>query len=134
MTSPNYKDAVALSDGSLFVSLTEQTGQGDFVNAYEPDGSQMVGWPQPIGGWGDIAVSPRGDVWAEWVAYGPAGSSGGSFVALFDRSGKLQPGYPMASDRLSASGMAFGLGVTSDGTAYATANTALGSKIVAFRR
>ena len=67
--------------------------------------------------------------------YGPGGGSDEtSVVALFDKNGELQPGYPMASDRLLSFGYGFGLQVASDGTAYATAATTSGSRIVAFGR
>jgi hypothetical protein len=139
LRSPNYKDAVLTSDGSLFVSLTDQyvtvDVDVDLVNAYSPDGSQMTGWPQAIGGWGDLAVGPQGSVWVAWTVYGSGGGSGdSSVVALFDKNGKLQPGYPMAADYLLHYGWSYGLAVASDGTAYGTAATLFGSRIVAFVR
>jgi hypothetical protein len=135
LNSPNYKDAVLTSDGSLFLSATDQNvANVDVVNAYTADGSQMAGWPQSVGGWGDLAVAPQGSVWVAWTVYGPGGADDEtSVVALFDKNGKLQPGYPMASDYLPHYGT-YGLQVASDGTAYATAATVSGSRIVAFGR
>jgi hypothetical protein len=131
-TSPNYKDAVLTSDGSLFVSV--DGGSADFVNAYSPNGSQITGWPQLIGGWGDIAVGSQGSVWVAWTVYGPTTTTTEtSVVALFDKNGNLQPGYPIATDFLSWY-HSYGLRVASDGTAYATVLTAAGSGIVAFGR
>ena len=130
---PSYKDAVLTSDGSLFVTVTDQAGDANLVNAYSADGSQMPGWPQLIGGWGDLAVAPQGSVWVAWTLY--AASGGGadtSVVALFDKNGKLQPGYPMAADNLPHY-KSYGLEVASDGTAYASAATISGSRIVALR-
>jgi hypothetical protein len=132
---PNYKDAVLTADGTLVLS----TGDGsdpypNLVNVYAADGSQVTGWPQPIGGWGDVAVAPDGSVWVEWTVYGPSGGTDTSVVALFDKSGKLQPGYPMAADALRHFGTSYGLEVASDGTAYGTAATTLGYRIVAFGR
>ena len=132
---PNYKDAVLAADGTLVVA----TGDGpqpypDLVNAYTSTGSQIAGWPQLIGGWGDVAVSPDGFVWVAWTVYGSGGASDeSSVVALFDRDGNLQPGYPMASDyMISYDGD--GLFVSSDGTAYASTGTASGTAIVAISR
>jgi hypothetical protein len=132
---PNYKDAVLTTDGTLVLS----TGDGsepypNLVNVHAPDGSQVTGWPQPIGGWGDIAVSPDGSVWVEWTVYGSSGGPDTSVVALFDKNGKLQSGYPMAADALRHFHTSYGLEVASDGTAYETAISALGYRIVAFGR
>ena len=130
---PNYKDATLASDGSLYVAVDGGTDL-DFVNAYKSDGSQMSGWPQQIGGWGDIAVGPQGSVWVEWTVYGANDASlETSAVALFDRSGTLQAGYPMASLFLIEYN-GDGLCVSSTGTAYATegATAAAGSRIVSF--
>lgn len=136
LSDPNYKDAVLTSDGSLFVSATDQNNViVDVVNAYSANGSQMSGWPQLIGGWGDLAVAPQGSVWVAWTVYGAGGGSDEtSVVALFDKNGKLQPGYPMAADYLISLGMTYGLQVASDGTAYGTAASASGSRIVTFGR
>jgi hypothetical protein len=90
-TSPNYKDAVLTSDGSLFVSV--DGGSADFVNAYSPNGSQITGWPQLIGGWGDIAVGSQGSVWVAWTVYGP------TTTTTDIRSG------PVRQERQSAAGL-----------------------------
>jgi hypothetical protein len=130
-TSPEYKDAVLASDGSLFVSIDDGL-TAEFVNAYSPNGTEMTGWPQRIGGWGDIAVGSQGSLWVAWTVYGPGDTTNEtSVVALFDKNGNLQPGYPIATDFLSWY-HSYGLRVASDGTAYATVLTAAGSKIVAF--
>jgi hypothetical protein len=133
LTKPNYKDVFFKQDGSLFVSVNDERWSTNVVNVYSPDGSQMAGWPQPIGGWGDIAVAADRWVWVEWTVYDLVGHDDRSAVALFDSSGNLQPGYPMASDFLPHLG-SFGLEVASDGTAYATACTLSGSRIVVFER
>jgi hypothetical protein len=137
LKSPNYKDAVLTKDGSLFVATTDQDSSGlvDVVNAYSPAGSQLAGWPQLIGGWGDVAVGRDGSVWVAWTVYGSGSASDEtSVVALFDKSGRLQPGYPMASDYLLSYHSSYGLAVASDGTAYCSAATATGSRIVALAR
>ena len=131
LTYPNYKDAVLTSDGSLFVAI--DGGNADAINAYSPNAAQMTGWPQLIGGWGDIAIGADGSVWVAWTVYAKdeAGAET-SVVALFDKNGKLQPGYPMTSDYLVSLGIGYGLAVASDGTAYGSAQTASGARIVAF--
>jgi hypothetical protein len=123
--SPNYKDALLTGDGRLFVAVTDQmvTSRVNVVNAYSPDGAQLPGWPQMIGGWGDVAVSAEGSVWVSWeVVDANTEPRQVSAVARFDRNGNLAPGYPMACDYLSS------LFVASDGTAYATSL----SRIIAF--
>jgi hypothetical protein len=130
LSSPEYKDAVLTSGGELFVAVADGT---DLINAYGPDGSQLAGWPQVIGGWGDLAVATDGSVWVAWPVYSTSGANDTAEVALFDRNGHLAAGYPMACDFLS-SYHGDGLFVTSDGTAYATAATTAGSRIVAFGR
>jgi hypothetical protein len=132
LTSPNYKDAVLTSGGSLFVAVNG--GNANAVNAYSPDGSQMTGWPQLIGGWGDIAVGADGSVGVAWTVYGATSTDETSVVALFDKTGKLRPGYPMASEYLVSLDLSYGLAVASDGTAYGSAETALDSRIVSFGR
>jgi len=51
-------------------------------------------------------------------------------VALFDKNGKLQPGYPMKSSFLVSYHGSYGLAVASDGTAYDSA----ANGIVSFAR
>jgi hypothetical protein len=132
---PTYKDAVLTADGTLVVA----TGDGpqpypNLVDAYTPTGSRMAGWPQLVGGWGDLAVSRDGFVWVAWTVYGQGGATDqSSVVTLFDKNGKLQPGYPMASDYMSSYD-GDGLFVGSDGTAYASTGTASGAAIVAISR
>ncbi|HEX7490316.1 MAG TPA: hypothetical protein VF337_01265 [Candidatus Limnocylindrales bacterium] len=119
LTYASYKDAVLTGDGRLFVAI--EGGSVNLVNAYSADGSQMAGWPQLIGGWGDLAVGADGSVWVSWTLYGASGDQADtSVVARFDKNGKLQPGYPMASDMLSTLGLYYGLAVASDGTAFGT--------------
>ena len=126
---PTYKDAVLTNGGSLFVAV--DGGDADVVNAYSPNGSQMAGWPQLIGGWGDIAVGADGSVWVAWTVYGATTTTPEtSVVALFDKNGKLQPGYPMKSSFLVSYHGSYGLAVASDGTAYDSA----ANGIVSFAR
>lgn len=134
MNRPSYKDAVLTADGSLFVSINGGIDV-NAVNAYLPDGSQMPGWPQLIGGWGDLAVGRDGSVWVSWIIYHASGGPDDtSVVALFDKSGRLQPGYPMAADYMPHYGLSYGLVVGSDGTAYSTAGSSAGTWIVAMVR
>jgi len=136
LSSPNYKDAILTKDGRLFVSATDQSVPDvDVINAYSADGSQMAGWPQLIGGWGDLAVGADGSVWVAWTLFHASGGPDDtSAVARFDKNGKLQPGYPMAADKLSTLGLYYGLAVASDGTAFGTAVTASGGRIVVMGR
>jgi len=148
LSSPIYDDAVLTGDGSVFVAAAAQNGNAgehlfnghsNVLNAYSPDGTQMTGWPQRIGPSPsvDVAVGSHGAVWVAWTVYGPDNSTAeSSVVALFDRGGKLLPGYPVATDLLS-SDRDHCLFVGSDGTAYETvvAGTVVklsGSRIVAF--
>ena len=125
--------AIGLSaDGTLYVSTYlafggPKTQSGDsYVFAVLEDGTAKPGWPVRVDAASYLSVSPGGSVWITWEVYAPGTATpSGDEIAAFDPSGKLLPGFPMAS-LANGHKMAF----DSNGTAYVVMLAATGGEVI----